>query len=210
MSPSPVVRAAEPGEAQSLKAVLGAAFFDDPVFHWLVGEGSNRQARLERYFAIQLAHSIADGCAWTSDGLPGAALCMPPGGWRLPMRLMIAHGRRFTTVFRGRLPRALGLLTAIERRHLREDHYYFSYIGVAPGMQGKGLGSSLMRPALDVCDAQGLPAYLEASSERNAALYERLGFECVEVLRFAGSPPLRLMVRPPQSQPQHQSQYQAR
>jgi hypothetical protein len=46
-----------------------------------------------------------------------------------------------------------------------------------------------------------VPAYLEASSERNAALYERLGFQCAEVLRFAGSPPLRLMLRPPQPWP---------
>jgi GNAT superfamily N-acetyltransferase len=199
---SPTVRVARPGESDSLRAALGAAFFEDPIFGWLIGPGSSRQARLEGYFAIQLAHSLADGCVWTSDGLQGAALCMPPGRWRLPPQLMIANGGRFTSVFRGRLPRAIGLLTAIERRHPREAHYYFSTIGVAPGAQGLGLGSRLMRPTLDRCDEEGLPAYLEASSERNAALYERLGFECVEVLRFAGSPPLRLMVRPPQPWPQ--------
>ena len=199
---SPEVRVARPGESDLLKAALGAAFFDDPIFGWLIGPGSSRQARLERYFALQLAHSFADGCVWTSDGLQGAALCMPPGKWRLPPQLMIANGGRFTSVFRGRLPRAIGLLAAIERRHPRDAHYYFSNIGVAPGAQGMGLGSKLMRPTLDRCDEKGLPAYLEASSERNAALYARLGFECVEVLRFAGSPPLRLMVRPPQPRPQ--------
>jgi ribosomal protein S18 acetylase RimI-like enzyme len=115
--------------------------------------------------------------------------------------LMIAHGGRFANVFRGRLPRAVGLLAAIERRHPRGAHYYFSNIGVAPEAQGRGLGSKLMCPTLDRCDKEGLPAYLEASSERNAALYERLGFQCTEVLRFAGSPPLRLMMRPPQPWP---------
>jgi ribosomal protein S18 acetylase RimI-like enzyme len=182
--------------------VLGAAFFDDPIFGWLIGGRSNRQARLEQYFALQLAHSFADGCVWTSDGLQGAALCMPPGQWRLPLKLMIAHGARFTNVFRGRLPRAVGLLAAIERRHLRGAHYYFANIGVAPDAQGQGLGSRLMRPTLDRCDEEGLPAYLEASSERNAALYERLGFHCTEIMRFAGSPPLRLMIRPPEPWPQ--------
>jgi GNAT superfamily N-acetyltransferase len=197
----PTVRVAQPRESGSLKMALGAAFVDDPLFGWLIGGGSRRQARLERYFAIQLAHSLADGCVWTSDGLQGAALCMPPGRWRLPPRLMIANGGRFTGVFRGRLPRAAGLLAAIERRHLRGAHYYFSNVGVTPEAQGRGLGSRLMRPTLDRCDEEGLPAYLEASSERNAALYERLGFQCTEVLRFAGSPPLRLMVRPPQPWP---------
>ena len=199
---SPVVRVAQPGESGSLKVVLGAAFFEDPIFGWLIGRSANRQTRLERYFALQLAHSFADGCVWTTDGLRGAALCMPPGHWRLPPQLMIANGVGFTRIFRGRLPRAIGLLAAIERRHLRGAHYYFANIGVAPEAQGQGLGSMLMRPTLDRCDEEQLPAYLEASSERNAALYERLGFQCTEVLRFAGSPPLRLMMRPPEPWPQ--------
>jgi ribosomal protein S18 acetylase RimI-like enzyme len=126
---------------------------------------------------------------------------MPPGQWRLPPRLLIADGASFTNIFRGRLPRAIGLLAAIERRHLRGEHYYFANIGVAPAAQGQGLGSRLMRPTLDRADVEGLPAYLEASSERNAALYERLGFRCTEVLRFAGCPPLKLMTRPPQPWP---------
>jgi ribosomal protein S18 acetylase RimI-like enzyme len=197
-APSSVVRVAQPGEYGSLKVALGAAFFEDPIFGWLIGRGSSRQARLERYFALQLAHAFADGCVSTSDGLQGAALCMPPGHWRLPPQLMIANGAGFTRVFGARLPRAIGLLAAIERRHPRDAHYYFANIGVAPEAQGQGLGSRLMRPTLDRCDREGLPAYLEASSERNAALYERLGFQCTEVLRFAGSPPLRLMLRPPQ------------
>lgn len=200
-APSSTVRLARAGESGSLKVALGAAFFDDPVFGWLIGQGSSRQARLEQYFAIQLAHSLADGCVWTSEGLQGAALCLPPGRWRLPPRVMVADGRRFAGVFRGRLPRAIGLLSAIERHHLRGAHYYFSNIGVAPEAQGRGLGRKLMRPVLDRCDIEGLPAYLEASSERNAALYERLGFQRVEVLRFAGSPPLHLMMRPPHPWP---------
>ena len=45
--------------------------------------------------------------------------------------------------------------------------------------------------------ASGLPAYLEASSSRSAALYRRLGFETVEVVTPFGSPPIELMRRPP-------------
>lgn len=194
----PAVRVAQPQESNALASALAAAFFDDPVFGWLIGPGPSRMARLQRYFAIQLAHTFTDGCVWTSDGSAGAALCMPPGKWHLPVWLMFSNGPRFGDVFRARLPRAIGLLTAIERKHLRGPHHYFANIGVRPEAQGKGLGRTLMRPTLDRCDAEGLPAYLEASSERNAALYERLGFQCVEVLRFAGSPPLRLMTRQPQ------------
>jgi ribosomal protein S18 acetylase RimI-like enzyme len=191
------VRVASSADAGPLKVALGAAFFDDPIFGWLIGAGGSRRARLQRYFSIQLGLALADGCVWTSEELAGAALCMPPGRWRLPPKVMIAHGGRFASVFGARLPRAVGLLTVMERRHLRGPHYYFANIGVAPAAQGRGLGSRLMGPTLDRCDEEGLPAYLEASSERNARLYERLGFQCTSELRFAGSPPLRLMVRAP-------------
>ena len=84
-------------------------------------------------------------------------------------------------------------------RQVRLRRFFELEFGVSPDRQGQGLGSALMRPTLDRCDEEGLPAYLEASSERNAALYERLGFELKDELRFAGSPPLRLMLRPPRT-----------
>jgi GNAT superfamily N-acetyltransferase len=89
----------------------------------------------------------------------------------------------------------------MEWRHVREPHYYVRDVGVHPDMQGNGLGSALLRPTLERCDREGLPAYLEASSERNAALYARLGFQLTDELRIAGSPPLRLMLRSPSPRP---------
>ncbi|MFE1246752.1 GNAT family N-acetyltransferase [Streptomyces sp. NPDC058735] len=55
-------------------------------------------------------------------------------------------------------------------------HEYLWMIGVAPDRQGEGLGTALIESVLERCDREGLPAYLEASSARSRALYERLGF----------------------------------
>jgi len=153
-----------------------------------------RQARLRRFFAFELRHMVLPrGSAWTSEELHGAALVLPPKAWSTPLHLVLLQGLCFGM----RVDRPAGLLAQIERRHLRDPHYYFAYIGVAPAAQGQGFGSRLMGPTLARCDAEHLPAYLEASSERNAALYERLGFRLQRELSFAGSPPLRLMMRPP-------------
>jgi GNAT superfamily N-acetyltransferase len=86
----------------------------------------------------------------------------------------------------------------MEWRHVRGAHYYVRDIGVLPRRQGQGVGSALLRPTLERCDREGLPAYLEASSERSAALYERLGFGIRRVLRVGAGPPLWLMLRAPQ------------
>ena len=55
-----------------------------------------------------------------------------------------------------------------------------------------------MQPTLERADSAGLPTYIEASSDRSAALYERLGFLHVGVLELPeGGPPVWLMRKPP-------------
>ena len=187
-------RTATAEDAGRLSTALAEAFLEDPIFSWLMPNRASRPARLRRFFSIELRHLVLErGEAFTTGELTGVALSLPPGTWSTPPWVALLQGGCFGM----RLHRPAGLLALIEWRHPRKPHYYFPYIGVAPPAQGQGLGSSLMRPTLDRCDEQGLPAYLEASSERNAVLYERLGFELTSELRFAGSPPLRLMMRAP-------------
>jgi ribosomal protein S18 acetylase RimI-like enzyme len=170
---------------------------EDPMFGWLLPNDARRRARLRHYFGIELRHfALLHGRVVTTDDLAGAMLSLPPGKWRVPPRTTLLHG----AVFGVRLPKAASLGARMELRHMRlarEAHYYVRDIGVHPDTQGRGLGSALMRPTLDRCDRECRPAYIEASSERSAALYERLGFELIEELRVWGSPPLRLMLRSP-------------
>jgi len=194
---SPNLRRATIDDVHRLKAVMADAFFDDPIFGWLMPDETTRRARLRRYFGIELRYlALARGRVWTTSDLGGAALSLPPGAWRVPLPVTLLEG----SAFGGRVYRAARVGLAIEWRHVRESHYYVRDVGVAPEMQGRGLGSALLRPTLDRCDREGVPAYLEASSDRNAALYERLGFRLTRELRVGGSPPLRLMLRPAQPQ----------
>lgn len=180
----------------AVSRILAAAFANDPVFGWLIADDASRRERLERYFAIE-ARDIALAHGWSEAAGEGVALVLPPGEWRTPLRVQALRAPAYGAVFGRRLPRALGVLTQMERRHPREAHVYFPYIGVAPVAQGRGLGAALMRPVLERCDREGLPAYLEASNPRCVHLYERLGFVGDEEIRPLGSPPIRLMRREP-------------
>jgi GNAT superfamily N-acetyltransferase len=190
----PGLRRATAEDVEPLQAVLAEAFYEDPLFCWLMPDDSKRRARLRRFFAIELRHvALPRGRVWTTTDLTGAALSLPPGAWLVPLHATLLEG----TAFGVRLMRAAWYQAAMDLRHVRGPHYYVRDVGVHPNMQGRGLGSALLRPTLDRCDREGLPAYLEASSERSAALYERLGFKTTKELSRGGGPPLRLMLRRP-------------
>jgi GNAT superfamily N-acetyltransferase len=190
------VRQATTMDAARLRLVMARAFHDDPIIGWLMPNARKRQARLRRFFGIELRHmALPHGRVWTTSDLTGAALVMPPGKWRVPLRATLLEGSAFGV----RLDRAARLGAAMEWRHARRahgPHYYVRDVGVLPEMQGRGLGSSLLDPTLECCEREGLPAYLEATSERSAALYESLGFQFISELRVADSPALWLMLRP--------------
>jgi ribosomal protein S18 acetylase RimI-like enzyme len=92
---------------------------------------------------------------------------------------------------------ARGLL-GIERAHPpMPKHFYLAALGVAPARQGKGLGSRLMQPVLELCDADRVPAYLESSKESNIAFYARHGFRVTREIALPRGPTIYAMWREP-------------
>jgi ribosomal protein S18 acetylase RimI-like enzyme len=180
-----------------LARALAAAFEDDPIFAWLLPNKRQRPDKLLRFFTLELESVVLpSGTAWMSPEASGACLELPPDKWRMPLQTQALHAPQFVAVFGRSLPRALITITQMERKHLREPHFYVPYVGVAPEGQGAGLGTKLLGKTLARADTAGLPTYLEATSERNAALYERLGFEHLGAFTVLGSPPLWPMRRP--------------
>jgi GNAT superfamily N-acetyltransferase len=83
--------------------------------------------------------------------------------------------------------------------HPQQPHWYLPWMGVRRDAQGKGVGSALLTKGLARVDADGLPAYLEATNWRNAAFYARFGFEVMGVVEAPGYPEIVAMWRPAQS-----------
>jgi RimJ/RimL family protein N-acetyltransferase len=190
------VREAGVGELAQLSSTLADAFATDPILRWLFPSERRGDTRLRRLISLELAHYVFPaGRVLTTDDFRGGSLELPPGRWKMTMPLSGAIG--LVRVFGMRLPQASRLQRFFERNHLQEPHYYIRYVGVATRFQGQGLGSALLRPTLDRCDREGLPAYLEASSERSAALYERLGFVHLGELRVPDGPRFWPMRREP-------------
>jgi GNAT superfamily N-acetyltransferase len=197
----PEPRLATADDLPRLADVLADAFTHDPVYTWMLSGNRRLKSRLRTMFAAELEQYVIGngGAVWTDSGCDGAVAALPPdASWEMPKSMTGTEALRWVRAFGTRLPLAIKVQRAMEERHLREPHFYVRTVGVRTARQGQGLGSALMQPTLQAADAAGLPAYLEASSERSAALYERLGFRHIDVLELPdGGPPLWRMRRPP-------------
>jgi ribosomal protein S18 acetylase RimI-like enzyme len=199
--PAMVVRKATADDVPRLAQALARAFYEDPVFKWLVPDDSERMQRSERGFAFYLrkVYLPHDECYATEDGA-GAAWWLPPEKWHLGPLAQLRLAPGMIAALGPRLPQVLRAINTIESNHPHKPHYYLAFVGVQPQAQGKGIGTALLRPILDRCDEEGMAAYLEATTPRNRACYLRQGFEVTEEFRYPkGGPPSWRMWREPRA-----------
>lgn len=198
------VRRAGPDDAGALVEVLARAFDDDPVINWFVRSDAGRPEAFRRFFEIAVrTMTLPLGEVYVAGEGSGAALWAPPGTWQLGPEDLEPLLPDLTAVFgEDTLERSLEGMGAMDAVHPHEPHFYLLALGVAPELQSRGIGGALLQEVLRRCDAAGLPAYLEATSPRNVALYRRHGFAVTDTLTLpGGGPPLWLMWRAPQPAP---------
>jgi len=195
------LRRATVADAPKIAQSFAAAFARDPVFDWLVRADGRRQLALQRFFGwILESRTLPHGETWmTADGL-AAATWIPPQPEGSATHLaedlrMLPMIVRLTGV--PRLPRGAAMAAAMEHAHPEAPYFYLAFIGVAPRMQGSGLGTALLKRTLARIDALGTNAYLENSNPRNLKLYERAGFSVLrEITARKDAPPVYAMWRP--------------
>lgn len=194
------IRKATTSDLPKLNAVMARAFDDDPIANWFAAQDKRRAHRVYEFMGTAVKKlTYPHGHVYTTDSVEGGALWNPPGTWKMGMlqQLMLMPAMIRVSTLR-RVPGILKGITAIEHEHPEKPHYYLLALGVEPDLQGRGLGSALMGPVLEICDRDGVPAYLESSKERNVPFYERHGFKVTKelVVPFNG-PKIWLMWREP-------------
>ncbi len=185
-------RRAATGDIGAISSTLAAAFFNDPVFEWCYPDAARRHRTLQPWFEAVTSSYLPHQHVYTTDDQIAAAVWLPAGApddEQLGDRLLEISGED-----RDRLALAFELM---EANHPRQPHHYLFLLGTRPERQGQGFGSSLLRPVLAMADRDGLPAYLEATSENNRNLYLRHGFETCGEIPLPGGPSLWSMWREP-------------
>jgi GNAT superfamily N-acetyltransferase len=197
------VRIATEADVEPMADQLCRSFADDPVMAHVFRNEGRRNAALRAYFTSQMRGDYLryGGCYTTDDHL-GAAVWGPAGKPLLTGIAGLANLVRVLPYVISHVKSTLEMINLIESMHPHEPHWYLATLGTDPEVQGRGIGSALMRPVLELCDVEGWPAYLESSKERNVPFYARHGFEVVkEVPLPGGGPSIWTMWRTPKGPP---------
>lgn len=195
------IRAATHDDAPAVAGLLAEAFLHGDLAPWLIRHLDTRARIYQRYFALLTGQALDHGQVQvTSDhtsGVTAAALWYPIAGGPPPAAADYHH--QLAEITGPHLHRFTALDDAMHRHHPYDRwHHYLALLAVHPDRQHQGLGSALLTHHHTELDDNATPAYLEATSPRNARLYARHRYRPRPTYRVAGDGPLLYpMWRPP-------------
>jgi GNAT superfamily N-acetyltransferase len=197
-----------PERLSEASAVLGRAVVDDPLFVYLLPDAEQRVSgvfpMMEMFLRLGLAHGevwvtpppIAAAACWLSPAHPTVSQeDRDAAGWREVGATWGGEAvTRFQTFIIDR-DCAVGSLAP-------EPHWHLTWLGVEPGHQGQGIGSTLVRQMTTRADAEGMACWLFTFASRNVPVYEHLGFHVtLDTLLPSSGLRLWVMAHPPCVQP---------
>jgi ribosomal protein S18 acetylase RimI-like enzyme len=192
-----MVRLAIDSDIPRISLSHARAFVGDPLWRWLL-PADDFIGRMMIFGSGFLHSAVPNGTVYTTDDGVSAAIWAAPGHQdAADVQAVLATA--FEAAFGPNLQRFqhFGGLLAANRPPFA--HWYLAGLGTHPDWQGQGLASSVMRPVLERCDAENIPAYLEATKAGNVPFYQRHGFEVTDTLDLPdGGPTTYLMWRKPQ------------
>lgn len=178
----PAVTSLDPLPAQvvSVRAVVGAAFADDPMLRWIfrgVEAHEHATAAWVGWFVEAFAAAGTVDVVLGDDGVPVAAALWRTDASPLPYP-QLPHLPGLMTAVLGseRSNSVLQGLGAFAEHKPEPPYHYLQFLAVHPDHQGGGLGRLLVLHGQQRASDAGRGVYLESTNPRNLGFYRSLGF----------------------------------
>jgi GNAT superfamily N-acetyltransferase len=168
------VRHARRADLPGAAAVLVEAFAADPWFRWLYPDDATWPDCAGAWFGLVLDRAFPRGHTYVTGD--GAVNWIPPDV-HFPEEADVGLAVELLGGQIGeRAGAALGVIGAAGAVFPDEPRFHCVYVGVRRAARGRGVGTSLLRRVLDVCDREGHAASLTSTNDANLPLYRSLGF----------------------------------
>jgi ribosomal protein S18 acetylase RimI-like enzyme len=168
------------------------AFDADPLTRWVFPVGHDYLLSFPEFVRAFGGAAFSHKTAYCTEDFGGVALWLPPNVHFDEAAVINLLENDAPEAIRGDL---FAVLRQMDQYHPTEAHWYLPLIGVDPAHQRKGYGGALMKHALEQCDCDHVPAYLESTNPKSVSLYQRHGFEILGTIQEGASPPLIPMLR---------------
>ncbi|MGF6597480.1 GNAT superfamily N-acetyltransferase [Paraburkholderia sp. GAS448] len=177
-------------DREILAGMLARAFANDPLAVHVFPDDEVRHQRLVAVYRFYLRIFSRSGVVVTNRDRNAASLWLPPGRYPLSLaeHLRLLPRMAMATGLTAR-PSALHVLSHLEQMHpAGRTFWYLDVLGVEPVKQRTGLGGTLLKTGLDVCDEQGAASWLETAEPSNLPFYSAYGFEVLGASELRNGP----------------------
>lgn len=168
-------------EIQKTAKILAQGFIEDPMFSLIFPKYETRLQALNAFFQPFVADGVKRGEVVLAPESQGVSIWYPPevSVFDAQFEEMLAEIMSIASHFGGleaaeQFEQLANKVGANEPTTPRSE---VLWIAVLPQSRGKGIGGSLLLPALNCADTKKVGCYLVSSNPRNISFYQRHGFQ---------------------------------
>jgi len=180
-------------DVEQAAQVIAQAFMNDPLVSYMLPFKATRLQTLIKFFRVYGELNIKNQRAYgVGEPLQGVAYWIFPDQESMSISIR-SIGKLLPILFTMypigmfRARRVLNQINAFYKKYADKPHFYLDNLGVLPTARGKGLSSKLIRPFLEMADAQNVIAYTDTVTPANVSFYEHFGFQLVEHKQVPGT-----------------------
>jgi ribosomal protein S18 acetylase RimI-like enzyme len=171
------MRSAKRTDKLLITDLLSAAFNDNLSVNYIVPQDEKRKQRIRALMDYSFEVCYRFGKVWLSEDRKACALVLYPHQKKTTLTsIWLDIKLILKAVGFGGIKKTLDREAKIKAKQPKEPMAYLWFIGVSPLYQHQGTGGRLLKQVIADAEQQGLPVYLETSTERNLPWYEQHGF----------------------------------
>lgn len=177
------VRRAQDDDLEAVVPAFAAATADEAVNAWIAAAGPVPLDAYTAHITESMRKHLRDDEVWVAerDGrIEGLSVWMQVAStdrFHLEVKEIATMAETMALPMLGRAETVMRLIA--DAHPERFPHLYLYSIAVVPEHRGKGAGGAMIKARLATAEQDGMPVYLEASTEDSARLYRRHGFEAI-------------------------------
>jgi ribosomal protein S18 acetylase RimI-like enzyme len=163
--------------------LLSAAFADNLSVNYIIKQDERSAVRIRSLmdYSFEVCHLFGE--VWLSQDHKACALVLYPHQKKTTLKSVWLDLKLILgAVGIGGIKKTLERETKIKAKQPQIPMAYLWFIGVNPLYQHRSIGSDLLTKVMNKANKDGLPVYLETSTDRNLPWYEKHGFTIFDTL----------------------------